>query len=163
MAELTNLETKLGEVIGLAMAAQASIDRVSKLGNGNRSLAKQMNVMRKEAAAAEKRGTELAGTFDGKKSKIMSEARGVKKKGADMLKTYLDRDADLLDGLEFMTMAEAGEVGHWAVLAEMNKKARHPGIRELVAWQLPIQRRHLKDVTAASVALAGKTDPNAEA
>ena len=31
MAELTNLETKLGEVIGLAMAAQVSIDRVSEL------------------------------------------------------------------------------------------------------------------------------------
>ena len=35
MAELTNLETKLGEVIGLAMAAQASIDRISKLANGD--------------------------------------------------------------------------------------------------------------------------------
>ncbi len=87
----------------------------------------------------------------------------MKKKGGEMLKTYLDRDADLLDGMEFMTMAEAGEVGHWAVLAEMNKKARHPGVRELVAKQLPIQRRHLKDVTAASVALAAKEDPNAEA
>jgi hypothetical protein len=27
MAELTNLETKLGEVIGLAMAAQAATER----------------------------------------------------------------------------------------------------------------------------------------
>ena len=31
MAELTNLETKLGEVIGLAMAAQAATERVEKL------------------------------------------------------------------------------------------------------------------------------------
>jgi hypothetical protein len=163
MTELTNLETKLGEVIGLAMAAQVSIDRVSKLTNGDRGLARQMKTMRAEAVDAEKRGTQLAGTFDGKKSKILSEARAVKKKGGDMLKTYLDRDADLLDGMEFMTMAEAGEVGHWAVLAELNKKAKHTGVRELVARQLPIQRRHLKDVTAASVALAAKTDPNAEA
>jgi hypothetical protein len=163
MAELTNLETKLGEVIGLAMAAQVSIDRVSKLANGERELVKQMKTMRTEAADAERRGTALAGTFDGKKSKILGEARTVKKKGAEMLKTYLDRDADLLDGMEFMTMAEAGEVGHWAVLAELNKKARHPGVRELVARQLPIQKRHLKDVTAASVALAAKEDPHAEA
>ena len=104
MAELTNLETKLGEVIGLAMAAQASIDRISKLANGDRSLVKQMKTMRSEAAEAEKRGTQLAGTFDGKKQKILSEARSVKRKGADMMKTYLDRDADLLDGMEFMTM-----------------------------------------------------------
>ena len=87
----------------------------------------------------------------------------MKKKGGEMLKTYLDRDADLLDGMEFMTMAEAGEVGHWAVLEQLNRKAKHPGIRELVKVQLPIQKRHLKDVTAASVKLAAKEDPNAEA
>ena len=163
MAELTNLETKLGEVIGLAMAAQVSIDKISKLANGEKALAKQLKTMRAEAADAEKRGTQVAGTFDGKKSKILGEARLVKKKGADMLKTYLDRDADLLDGLEFMTMAEAGEVGHWAVLAQMNKKAKHPGVRELVARQLPIQKRHLRDVSAASIELAAKEDPSAEA
>lgn len=80
-----------------------------------------------------------------------------------MLKTYLDRDSDILDGMEFMTMAEAGEVGHWSVLEQMNKAAKHAGIREIVKVQLPIQKRHLKDVTAASVMLAAKEDPNAEA
>ncbi|MGI9111332.1 MAG: hypothetical protein ACR2GT_03910 [Gaiellaceae bacterium] len=162
MAELTNLETKLGEVIGLAMAAQVSIDRISKL-EPPQDLAKQMKQMRSEAAAAEKGGTDLAGTFDGKKSKILAEARTVKQKGGEMLKTYLDRDSDLLDGMEFMTMAEAGEVGHWAVLEQMNKAARHAGVRELVKVQLPIQKRHLKDVSAASLQLAAKEDPNAEA
>ena len=162
MAELTNLETKLGEVIGLAMAAQVAIDRISKL-DPPRDLAKQMKVMRKEAEQAEKQGTELAASFDGKKSKILAEARSVKKKGGEMLKTYLDRDSDILDGMEFMTMAEAGEVGHWAVLETMNKTARHPGIRTLVREQLPIQKRHLKDVSTASVVLAAKEDPNAEA
>lgn len=162
MAELTNLETKLGEVIGLAMAAQVSIDRIAKL-SPPRDLAKQLKQMRSEAAAAEKAGTQLAATFNGKKSKILAEARAVKKKGGEMLKTYLDRDSDILDGMEFMTMAEAGEVGHWAVLETMNKTAKHPGIREIVKVQLPIQKRHLKDVSAASVVLAAKEDPNAEA
>jgi len=163
MAELTNLETKLGEVIGLAMAAQAAIDRVSKLADGEKDLVAQMKTMRAEAADAERGGTELAGTFDGKKNKILTEARTVKKKGSEMLKTYLDRDSDLLDGMEFMTMAEAGEVGHWSVLAQMNKKAKHPGIRELVSRQLPIQKRHLRDVSAASLTLAAREDPDAEA
>jgi hypothetical protein len=162
MAELTVLETKLGEVIGLAMAAQVAIERISKL-DPPQDLARQMKQMRSEAAAAEKAGTDLAGTFDGKKSKILSEARSVKKKGGEMLKTYLDRDADILDGMEFMTMAEAGEVGHWSVLEQLNKAARHAGVRELVKVQLPIQKRHLKDVSAASVQLAAKEDPNAEA
>jgi hypothetical protein len=162
MAELTNLETKLGEVIGLAMAAQAATDKVEKL-TDDEELVKQLQTMRKEAAMAEERGTELAGSFEGKKSKIIAEARSVKKKGAEMMKTYLDADADDLDGFEFLTMAEAGEVGHWQVLAQLNKKARHPGIGELVKVQLAIQKRHLRDVMAASLMLAAKENPNAEA
>ena len=162
MAELTNLETKLGEVIGLAMAAQAATEKVEKL-TKDRALVKQLKTMREEAAMAEKRGLEVAGTFEGKKSKIAAEARTVKKKGAEMLKTYLDRDADDLDGFEFLTMAEAGEVGHWQVLDQLNKKARHAGVGELVKVQLAIQKRHLRDVMAASVTLAAQEDPNAEA
>jgi hypothetical protein len=160
MAELTNLETKLGEVIGLAMAAQAATEKVEKL-TDDPTLVKQLKTMRQEAAMAEKRGTEIAGTFDGKKSKIVAEARTVKKKGAEMMKTYLDRDSDDLDGFEFLTMAEAGEVGHWQVLNELNKKAKHREVGELVKVQLAIQKRHLRDVMAGSLALASQEDPNA--
>jgi len=163
VAELTNLETKLGEVIGLAMAAQVSIDRIAKLAQGEREIAKQLRMMRREAEAAEKAGVQLASSFDGKKGKILAEARAVKKKGGEMLKTYLDRNADLLDGMEFMTMAEAGEVGHWQVLEQMNKQAKHPGIRALTKEQLAIQKRHLREVMLASTALAGREDSNAEA
>ncbi len=162
MAELTNLETKLGEVIGLAMAAQAATEKVEKL-TDDKQLKKQLKTMRQEAAKAEKDGTAVAATFNGKKSKILQEARSVKTKGATMMKTYLERGSDDLDGFEFLTMAEAGEVGHWAVLETLNKQARHPGIRTLVKEQLPIQRRHFKEVTAASLALAAKEDASAAA
>jgi hypothetical protein len=162
MAELTNLETKLGEVIGLAMAAQAATERVEKL-TDDRQLVKQLKTMRKEAADAEKAGTSVAASFSGKKAKILAEARTVKTKGATMMKTYLERGSDDLDGFEFLTMAEAGEVGHWSVLEQLNKQARHPGVRDLVKVQLPIQRRHLKDAMAASIQLAAKEDANAAA
>ena len=87
MAELTNLETKLGEVIGLAMAAQAATERVEKL-TTDAKLRKQLKTMRQEAAKAEKDGTAVAASFNGKKSKILGEARTVKTKGATMMKTY---------------------------------------------------------------------------
>jgi len=162
MAELTNLETKLGEVIGLAMAAQAATERVEKL-TSDRQLKKQLQTMRKEAALAEKDGTAVAASIDGKKGKILSEARAVKTKGANMMKTYLERGSDELDGFEFLTMAEAGEVGHWSVLQELNKQTKHAGVKQLVGTHLPIQRRHLKDTMAASLQLAAKEDANAAA
>ena len=163
MAELTNLESKLGEVIGLAMASQVTVDRVTKLAEGEKQLLKQLKTMRAEAVAAEKSGTQVAASFNGKKSKILAEARSVKKKGGEMLKTYLDRDADALDGMEFMTMAEAGEVGHWQVLEQMAKHTKHAGLRDLVRTHLPIQKRHLKEAMSASMTLAAKEDPNAAA
>ena len=162
MAELTNLETKLGEVIGLAMAAQAATERVEKL-TKDAKLRSQLKTMRREAAKAEKDGTAVAASMNGKKGKILAEARTVKTKGATMMKTYLERNSDGLDGFEFLTMAEAGEVGHWSVLETLNKQARHPGVRNLVKVQLPIQRRHLKEAMAASVSLAAKEDANAAA
>ena len=159
MTELTNLETKLGEVIGLAMAAQAATERVEKL-TKDATLRRQLKTMRQEAAKAEKDGTAVAASMNGKKGKILAEARTVKTKGATMMKTYLDRSSDDLDGFEFLTMAEAGEVGHWSVLKTLNERAGHDGIRELVDWALPIQQRHLRDVLDGSQTLAAEEDPN---
>jgi len=159
VAELTKVESKLAEVIGLAMASQGATEKVEKLGV-DQPLTRQLRAMRKEAADAEKRSTQVAAGFTGKKGAILKEARSVKKKANDMMSDYLERGSDGLDGFEFLTMAEAGEVGHWAVLGELNKKARHPEIRELVRWQLPIQRQHLKNAQQGCLALAAKEDPD---
>ena len=40
-----------------------------------------------------------------------------------MMQDYLDSDSDALDGFEFLTMAEAGEVGHWEILKTLNERA----------------------------------------
>jgi hypothetical protein len=77
-----------------------------------------------------------------------------------MMSTYLGDDADALDGFEFLTMAEAGEVGHWAVVGTMNERAHLPGLQELVDWMIPIQQRHFEQTLAGSVELAADEDPN---
>ena len=149
MAELTNLESKLGEVVGLAMAAQGATDKVQKLDDLDGDLAKKLQQMHKEAEETEERATEVAGTFDGKKTAILEEAREVKKKASDMMTEYLDPDSDALDGFEFLTMAEAGEVGHWEILKTLNERARNSELGSLCDWAIPIQQRHFEDVRAA--------------
>jgi hypothetical protein len=57
-------------------------------------------------------------------------------------------------------MAEAGEVGHWSVVGTMNRRARLPGLQELVEWMTPIQQRHLEQSFQGSVELAADEDPN---
>ena len=160
MAELTNLESKLGEVIGLAMAAQGATQKVSKLDDLDGDLEQELERMQSEAKAAEERATEVAGSFEGKKTAILEEAREVKQKATQMMQDYLDRASDALDGFEFLTMAEAGEVGHWAIVEKLNEQAGDAAIGELVEWVLPIQQRHYETVLAGSVKLAGGEDPN---
>jgi hypothetical protein len=162
VAELTNLESKLGEVIGLAMAAQDSTKKVSRLAKkeGHDDLVQTLQTMAEEAAQAERGATQIAEGIEGKKTAILKEARSVKTKARDMMSTYLDRDADALDGFEFLTMAEASEVGHWSVLEKLNERARNPQLDELIQQQVEIQRRHLRDTMEGSLELAAEEDPN---
>ena len=164
MAELTNLEEKLAEVTGLAMAAEAAGGKISKLtAKEDSDLVSTLQRMAKEAAETTERCEKVASTFEGKKTAILEEARSVKKKASEMMSTYLDRDADALDGFEFLTMAEAAEVGHWSVLKTMNASAGNPEVEQLVEWALPIQERHFQDVLEGSRKLAAEEDPNEQA
>jgi coenzyme F420-reducing hydrogenase alpha subunit len=161
MAELTNLEEKLAEVTGLAMAAESAGGKVTKLTEEqDRDLTKTLQQMAKEAAETAERCEQVASTFEGKKTAILDEAREVKKKASEMMSTYLDSDSDALDGFEFLTMAEAAEVGHWSVLQTMNESAGNEEVRELVSWALPIQQRHFEQVLQGSQKLAAEEDPN---
>ena len=120
MAELTVLEEKLAEVLGLAMAAKAATDKVSAL-TDEPDLSTTLGRMHDEADETESRCTEVAGEIDGKKTAILDKARETKAEATEMMKTYLGEDADALDGFEFLTMAEAGEVGHWSVLQQAQR------------------------------------------
>jgi hypothetical protein len=162
MAELTVLEEKLAEVIGLAMAAQGATEKVEGL-TDDEELAAQLERMRDEARETEERGTQYADDLDGKKTAVLEKARETKGEATEMMSTYLGDDADDLDGFEFLTMAEAGEVGHWSVLAKLNEQAGDQRLQELVDWALPIQQRHFEDVKAGSLKLAGEEDPGSPA
>jgi hypothetical protein len=163
VAELTVLESKLGEVIGLAMAAQGAVDKITKLveEEGEQELAQVLQQMKQEAAETEERGTEVAGEYEGKKTAILEKARETKQEATEMMRTYLGEDADALDGFEFLTMAEAGEVGHWSIVEVLAQRARDARASTLAAWAKPIQERHFQEAQEGSLKLAKAEDPNA--
>jgi hypothetical protein len=163
MAELTALESKIGEVLGLAMAAQDATQKVSGLveqEGDHEDLAQTLQRMAQEAKETEERTTQVASELEGKKTAILDKARETKREATEMMSTYLGDDADALDGFEFLTMAEAGEVGHWQVVGTMNERAQVQGLQQLVEWVLPIQRRHFQQTLEGSVELAADEDPN---
>ena len=159
MAELTTLEEKLGEVTGLAMAAQGAVEKISGLVDDG-DLRQTLDRMATEAKETEERCTELAEELEGKKTAVLDKARETKQEATEMMKTYLGSDAEGLDGFEFLTMAEAGEVGHWEVLGVLGKKAGKSEVEALVDWAVPIQQRHFQDAREGSLKLASEEDPN---
>lgn len=162
MAQLTTLEEKLAEVLGLAQAAQDVTAKVEGLVD-DEGVAGVLAQMREEASETERRCTAVAESRDGSKTAILEKARETKGEASEMMSTYLGEDADGLDGFEFMTMAEAGEVGHWAVLGKLNESAGDDRIAELVEWALPIQERHFSEAKECSLKIAGGKDPGEEA
>jgi hypothetical protein len=161
MAELTTLEEKIAEVLGLAQASKGTTEKVEGLVD-DEQIAESLRQMREEAEETARRCTELAEARDGKKTAILEKAQETKGEATEMMSTYLGDDADGLDGFEFLTMAEAGEVGHWAVLGKLNESAGEEQVEELVQWALPIQERHLTEAKECSLSLAGEKDPYEE-
>ncbi|MEA2323696.1 MAG: hypothetical protein QOD81_3546 [Solirubrobacteraceae bacterium] len=161
MAEITQLESKIGEVLGLAQAAQQATRKVARLAKGDDELVGLLNRMRDEAAETEKRTKAVAEKRDGKKTAINKKARETKAEANEMLQAYLgEDDADALDGLEFLIMAEAGELGHWEIVGTMARKAKDRNVVKLAEWATPVQQGHFEAVRSSSLRLAEEEDPN---
>ena len=153
MAELTPLDEKLGEVLGLAQAAQEATTKVSKM-EGADEFRARLEQMRKEAAETERRTDALVGTLDGRKTAIREKAAETKSEAKEMMQTYLAGEDGALDGFEFLTMAEAGELGHWEIVQKMGQTLGDQPVSELADWAVSVQRKHFDAVRESSLELA---------
>jgi hypothetical protein len=153
MAELTPLDEKLAEVLGLAQAAQKLTTDVAKM-EGADQFEQQLERMGEEAAETERRTDELVDSLDGKKTAIHEKARETKSEAQEMAETYLSGEEEALDGFEFMTMAEAGELGHWEIVQTMAETLGQQPVVQLAEWAVDVQRKHVEQVRSASLELA---------
>jgi hypothetical protein len=153
MAELTPLDEKLGEVLGLAQAAQDATKQVSGMEDAE-DFDEQLERMRAEAEETERRTDGLVDSLDGKKTAIREKARETKSEAVDMMKTYLAGEDEALDGFEFLSMAEAGELCHWEIVQTMADTLSLDDVSTLADWAVEIQRGHIETVRAASLELA---------
>ena len=153
MAELTPLDEKLGEVLGLAKAAQDATEQVSGM-EGADDFREQLDRMRSEAEETERRTDALVDSLEGRKTAIREKAQETKSEAAEMLKAYLEGEQEALDGFEFLTMAEAGELGHWEIVRTMGQTVGDGDVVELADWAVEVQRRHFDGVRESSLELA---------
>jgi hypothetical protein len=155
MADLTPLDEKLAEVLGLAQAAQTAAETVAKMEDAE-NFSSALSRMREQAAETERRTDELIDGLDGKKTAIRDMARETKSEATDMMTTYLADEDEALDGFEFLSMAEAGELCHWEIVEKMSETIGAEEVRVLAGWAVGVQREHVETVRRASLELAAQ-------
>jgi hypothetical protein len=153
MAELTPLDEKLAEVLGLAQAAQQATSVVAGMEDAEKFKA-DLERMSKQAAETEQRTDGYIDTLEGRKTAIREKARETKSEAVDMMKTYLGDEEEALDGFEFLSMAEAGELCHWEIVQTVAETAGESTAKELADWAVTVQREHVAAVRKAYLALA---------
>src|SRR3954449_11567925 len=152
MAELTPLDEKLAEVLGLAQAAQEATKTVSEM-EGADDFQADLARMGEQAKETEQRTDALIDTFEGRKTAIRDKARETKSEATEMMKTYLGDEEEALDGFEFLSMAEAGELCHWEIIETIAGLAGDQAAKALAEWAVPVQRGHVQTVRDASLKL----------
>jgi hypothetical protein len=128
MVEIEKLQEKLGEALGLEMAAQKAVEELGSKGllDKNGMLA-QLQKMQSQAGNHQSKLEETVRNLanvseDVDSSKIQKVAQETAQKCSSMMQTYLGQDPDSSEAIEFLCLAEGGEVTHYEVLSAISKK-----------------------------------------
>ena len=142
------LEQKLGEALGLEMAAQKSVQELSSKGLlSEHEMDVKLDGMREEASTHQKKLEQLIQKLSGSvdSSKIQKAAQETEQKASEMMKTYLGEDPDSSEAIEFLCLAEGGEVTHYEVLSALaTKKVKNKQFSNTVSSILREEKGHLQ-------------------
>lgn len=141
------IQEKIGEALGLENAAQKAVAELDSRGLLKPEHMKKLSKMREEAGKQEQRMEELVEELsdsDGlDSSEIESTAEETAEKASKMMETYLGEDPDTQEALEFLCLAEGGEVTHYEVLSSIAKDVKNKKFGTIVRAILKEEQRHL--------------------
>ena len=156
--KIEKFEQKLGECLGLEMAAQKAVQELSSMGLlDKRGILSNLKNMQKEAgnhqAKLEQLVQKLSGSLDS--ATIQEAAQETEQKASEMMKTYLGQDPDSSEAIEFLCLAEGGEVTHYEVLSALAlKKVKNKQLSNTVNSILREEKRHLQLCTRLAKQIA---------
>jgi rubrerythrin len=151
-------EQKLGECLGLEMAAQKAVQELSSMGLlDKRGMLSKLKNMQKEAgnhqSKLEQLVQKLSGSLDS--ATIQEAAQETEQKASEMMKTYLGQDPDSSEAIEFLCLAEGGEVTHYEALSALAlKKVKNKQLSNTVNSILREEKRHLQLCTRLAKQIA---------
>jgi ferritin-like protein len=148
MVELQKLEQKLGEALGLEKAAQIAVEELSAKGlldeGGMRN---KLQNMKKQANSHQSNLEEIIPALESEglsSENIQNAAQETEQKASEIMKAYLGEDPDSSEAIEFLCLAEGGEVTHYEVLNAMTKGVKNRKLAPKVRSILAEEKRHLQ-------------------
>ena len=133
--------------MGLEKAAQKAVEQLDSRGLLEPEHVKKLSKMREEAGKQEQKMEELVGELtdsDGFDSSTIEEkAEETAEKASKIMETYLGEDPDTQEALEFLCLAEGGEVAHYEVLASVAKDVKIKKFGTQVRAILKQEKGHL--------------------
>ena len=141
------LEEQIGECLGLERAAQQAVQELSSKGLLE-GVEDKVEGMKDEASGHEQKLKELIQTVaesEGLDSGSIEEhAEETVQKATQIMQTYLGEDPDKLDALEFLCLAEGGEVTHYEVLSKLAGEVKDKKFATRVRSILSQEKKHLQ-------------------
>ena len=142
------IEGKIGEALSLEKAAQKAVEELDSRGLLKPEHMKKLSKMKQEASGQEQQMEELVQQLTESdeldSEKIESTADETAEKVSKIMETYLGEDPDTQEALEFLCLAEGGEVTHYEVLSSVAKEVKNRKFGTTVRAILKEEQRHLQ-------------------
>ena len=142
------IEEKIGEALGLEKAAQKAVEVLDSRGLLKPEHMKKLSKMKEEASKQEQQMEELVQKLSESdeldSEKIHDTANETAEKASKMMETYLGEDPDTQEALEFLCLAEGGEVTHYEVLTSIAKNVTNKKFGTTVRTILKEEQGHLQ-------------------
>ncbi|HEY9386768.1 MAG TPA: hypothetical protein VIP70_06995 [Nitrososphaeraceae archaeon] len=148
MANKQKLEQKIGEALGLEKAAQTAVEELSAKGLLDEGGMKdKLQTMKKQANNHQTDLEQLVQTMSTSQElssqNIQKTAQETEQKASEIMKTYLGEDPDSSEAIEFLCLAEGGEVSHYEVLSAMTRGIKDRKLATKVKAILAEEKKHL--------------------
>jgi ferritin-like metal-binding protein YciE len=147
MADKEMIQEKIGEALGLEKAAQKAVEELHSRGLLEPEHMKKLTKMKEQAGKQEEEMEvlvqDLTHTDGFDSSTIEEKAVETADKVSKIMVTYLGDEPDTQEALEFLCLAEGGEVAHYEVLASVAKDVKNKKFGTKVRSILKEEKGHL--------------------
>src|SRR5215210_5319969 len=148
LANKAELEQTIGKTLGLEKAAQLVVEELSAKGLlDDGGMKEKLQIMKEQANNHQTYLEELVLDLasEGLSLEVIYKTESeTEQKASEIMKIYLGKDPGSFEAIEFLCLAEGGEVTHYELLSALAKSVKNKKLATKVKAILAEEKRHLQ-------------------